>query len=179
MKASGSYAPKGGMHKVSITDMEIDRDQSAAAQLQTGDLKATIDAAVHDGIEKIVVGAIISRDGKVLLLRRKQDDFLGGLDELPSGHVEHGESVLAALRREVQEETGLEVTRVDHLVGQFDYLTGSGKKARQLNFVVEVSCEESGITLTEHSTYRWAGPNEAKALNVSKNVSDQLALFWG
>lgn len=158
--------------------MEIKRDQSAVAQLQTGDLKATLDAAVQDGIEQIVVGAIISRDGKVLLLRRKQDDFLGGLDELPSGHVEHGESVLTALRREVQEETGLEVTRVKHLVGQFDYLTGSGRKARQLNFVVEVSCEQSGITLTEHSAYRWAGSNEVKALNVSKNVSDLLALFW-
>ena len=179
MKGSGSYAPKGGMHKVSITDMEIDRDQSAAAQLQTGDLKATIDAAVHDGIEKIVVGAIISRDGKVLILRRKQDDFLGGLDELPSGHAEHGESVLAALRREVKEETGLEVNRINRLVGQFDYLTQSGKKARQLNFAVEVRCSESEITLTEHSAYGWAGPKEAEALNLSENVSQVLSLYWG
>ena len=102
------------------------------AQLQTGDLKATIDAAVQDGIENIVVGAIISRDGKVLVLRRRQDDFLGGLDELPSGHVEHGEDVLAALRREVKEETGLEITRINGLVGQFDYLTGSEKKGKAI-----------------------------------------------
>ena len=158
--------------------MEIKRDQSAVAQLQTGDLKATIDAAVQDGIEKIVVGAIISRDGKVLLLRRRRDDFLGGLDELPSGHVEHGESILGALRREVQEETGLEVTRVKHLVGQFDYPTGSGKMARQLNFAVEVNCEESEITLTEHSTYKWAGPNEVESLNVSQNVRNVLTSCW-
>lgn len=35
---------------------------------------------------------------------RKQDDYLGGLDELPSGHVEQGERALTALRREVKEE---------------------------------------------------------------------------
>lgn len=155
-----------------------ERDQSAVAQLQTGDLKATLDAAVQDGIEKIVVGAIISRDGMVLVLRRRQDDFLGGLDELPSGHVEHGESALAALRREVKEETGLDVTRANRLVGQFDYLTASGKKARQFNFAVEVSSSESEITLTEHSAYSWAGPNEVEALNLSENVRDVLALYW-
>ena len=148
------------------------------AQLQTGDLQTTLDSAVRDGIEKIVVGAIISEDGKVLVLRRKQDDFLGGLDELPSGHVEHGENILAALRREVKEETGLEVARINHLVGQFDYLTGSGKKARQLNFAVEVSRGESEITLTEHSTYNWVGPIEVEKLNVSQNVINVLASYW-
>ncbi len=114
----------------------------------------------------------------VLVLRRRQDDFLGGLDELPSGHVEHGESALAALRREVKEETGLDVTRANRLVGQFDYLTASGKKARQFNFAVEVSSSESEITLTEHSAYSWAGPNEVEALNLSENVRDVLALYW-
>ena len=143
------------------------------------DLKDTLDSAVRDGIEKIVVGAIICRDGKVLVLRRKQDDFLGGLDELPSGHVEHGESVLAALRREVKEETGLEITRINRLIGQFDYLTVSRKKARQLNFAVDVSWSESEIRLTEHSTYSWAGPRELEALNLSENVSQILALYWG
>lgn len=146
--------------------------------LQTRDLEATLDSAVQDGIEKIVVGAIISEDGKVLVLRRKQDDFLGGLDELPSGHVENGESVLAALRREVKEETGLKVTRINQLVGQFDYLTGSGKKARQLNFAVEVECSDSSITLTEHSTYKWAGPKEVEKLNLSPNLMNVLASYW-
>ena len=116
------------------------------------DLEATLDTAARDGIEKIVVGAIISKGDRVLVLRRREDDFLGGLDELPSGHVEDGESVPDALRREVKEETGLEVIRILRLVGRFDYLTKSRKRARQLNFVVDVQ-RSSGITLSEHSTY--------------------------
>ena len=124
------------------------------------------------------MGAIIPRNGKVLVLRRKQGDYLGGIDELPSGHVEQGESVLQALRREVKEETGLTVTQIHRLDSQFDYLTGSGKKARQLNFVVDVEDSRAKIALSEHSAYCWAGPKEVQALNLSEKTRNALAQFW-
>ena len=124
------------------------------------------------------MGAIISRDGKVLVLRRKHGDYLGGIDELPSGHVEQGEGVLDALRREVKEETGLTVTQIHRLGSQFDYLTGSGKKARQFNFVVDVSDSGKTIILSEHSAYCWAGPKEVQALNLSEKTRNALAQFW-
>ena len=148
------------------------------ARVQAAGIQDRIERALRDGIEKIVVGAIISRDGKVLVLRRKQDDYLGGMDELPSGHVEQGESVLDALRREVKEETGLTVTHIHSLESRFDYLTGSGKKARQLNFVVEVSDRGGRILLSEHSAYCWAGPEEVQALNLSEKTRNALAQFW-
>lgn len=146
--------------------------------LHAADLQAVIDCALRDGIEKIVVGAIISKGGAVLVLRRKHDDYLGGMDELPSGHVEQGESVLDALRREVKEETGLTVTQVHRLDSQFDYLTGSGKKARQLNFVVDVEDSRARIALSEHSAYCWAGPEEVQALNLSEKTRNALERFW-
>lgn len=76
-----------------------------------GDL---IHAADADGITKHVVGAVIpNAEGKVLLLHRADDDYLGGLWELPSGGVDAGESLTEALHREVAEETGLTVTVID------------------------------------------------------------------
>ena len=146
--------------------------------LQTADVKAAIDCALRDGIEKIVVGAIISTNGKVLVLRRKQDDYLGGIDELPSGHVEHRESILSALRREVREETGLTVTKVHRLESQFDYLTASGKKARQFNFAVDVLDTGERIILSEHSAYCWAGPMEVEALNLTEKTRHSLEQYW-
>ena len=145
---------------------------------EAADIESALECARRDGIEKIVVGAIISRDGKVLVLRRKQDGYLGGIDELPSGHVEQAEGVLAALRREVKEETGLIVIHIRRLESQFDYLTGSGKKARQLNFVVDVSDGENTIILSEHSAYCWAGPKEVQALNLSEKTRNALVQFW-
>lgn len=61
------------------------------------------------------VAAIIRNgDGEVLLQRRSDNGLWG----LPGGSVEIGESVSVAIRREVQEETGL-VVEVDRLVGVY------------------------------------------------------------
>jgi 8-oxo-dGTP diphosphatase len=55
------------------------------------------------------VGAVIFRGDEVLLVRRGQEPQKGALS-LPGGLVEVGESLTAALHREVLEETGLTVT---------------------------------------------------------------------
>jgi ADP-ribose pyrophosphatase YjhB (NUDIX family) len=58
--------------------------------------------------------AVIVRDGRVLLGRRREDPSAGRWD-LPGGFLEEGEDALAALHREVLEETGLAVRPVEFL----------------------------------------------------------------
>ncbi len=58
-----------------------------------------------DGVQQLVVGAIVEHDGRILLLRRPGNDFMGGIWELPSGKVD-----------EVEEETGLRVTGVNRYI---------------------------------------------------------------
>ena len=85
----------------------------------------------QEGIVKNVVGAIILNEkNKVLIMSRKTDDFMGGIDELPSGNMEQGENIYDALVREVKEETNLEVVNVKLYIESFDYISGKGKKAR-------------------------------------------------
>jgi A/G-specific adenine glycosylase len=58
-------------------------------------------------IEAVV--AIIARDGRYLIQQRADKGLLAGLWEFPGGKVEPGESLTAALKREVREEVGVEV----------------------------------------------------------------------
>lgn len=52
--------------------------------------------------------ALVDRDGRILLSRRPQGKAHAGLWEFPGGKVEPGESVEAALVRELREELGVE-----------------------------------------------------------------------
>lgn len=53
---------------------------------------------------KTVVAALIEKDGKYLIAKRKSDQALGGLWEFPGGKVEGGETEVEALEREIIEE---------------------------------------------------------------------------
>lgn len=57
---------------------------------------------------------VLERDGRVLLGRRRNDPGAGRWD-LPGGFLHEGEDVLQGLRREVREETGLELEPLEFL----------------------------------------------------------------
>jgi len=59
----------------------------------------------------IGIGVIIIRDGKILLGKRLQAHGAGSWC-CPGGHLEYGESFEGCARREVREETGLEIENI-------------------------------------------------------------------
>lgn len=68
---------------------------------------------------KLAVGAIIPKDGGIVLVRRAIYPGFG-MWSFPAGYVNRGEGVESALRREVREETGLEII-VGRIVGLYSY----------------------------------------------------------
>lgn len=128
--------------------------------------------AERDEVRRLVVGAVVVRHHRVLILRRRRSDFLGGRWELPSGVVEPGEALDHALTREIAEETGLRVTEVSDYLGEFDYLSSSGARTRQFTFVAEVAAT-GPVTLTEHDAHLWT------RLNGELPVSDEVREILG
>ncbi|NES93689.1 MAG: NUDIX hydrolase [Desertifilum sp. SIO1I2] len=61
--------------------------------------------------------SIISRlpDGRIVLVRRRDN----GLWSIPGGLVDWGEDIPTAVRRELAEETGLELVKISRLVGVY------------------------------------------------------------
>lgn len=127
--------------------------------------------AKAEGIQKIVAGGIVlNKRREVLVMTRKPDDFLGGIDELPSGNLEGSETILEGLKREIKEETGMDVAKIESYLDHFDYLSGSGKRTRQFNFVI-IPKDASRVVLTEHDAYQW---QTAQAALANPKITPQV-----
>jgi mutator protein MutT len=102
---------------------------------------------------KPAVGAVLVRDGKVLLSRRAREPH-AGLWDLPGGFLESGEHPEAGIVRELREETGL-AARVVSLVhvGVGDYF-GHGT----VNLVYLCEAEGEPRAMDDSADLRWVDP---------------------
>jgi 8-oxo-dGTP diphosphatase len=108
---------------------------------------------------RIVVGAALVRDGRVLAARRTRPAAAAGRWELPGGAVEPGEDEATALARELREELALDDARVGDRVGPAVALPGE----RVLHIRV---CRADGEpSALEHDALRWVGPDELDGLD--------------
>ncbi|HEJ9485438.1 NUDIX hydrolase [Proteus terrae] len=106
-----------------------------------------------DKYDRIVVGGIIKVDDisdKVLFLKRSQHEFMPNVWEIPSGGIEEGESILQALKREIKEETNLDILYIEKFVSAVDYLANEAK-CLQINF--NVRCSGKVKLSDEHSEF--------------------------
>ncbi|WP_338071407.1 NUDIX domain-containing protein [Actinomadura bangladeshensis] len=135
--------------------------------------------AGRDGVAKLVVGAVVHMGGRVLILRRSVDDpFMAGIEELPSGGVEPGEDLIAALGRELAEEIGWagQLVLDPGFVTHFDYVSGSGRRARQYTF--GLAHDGRPIVLSaEHTGSRWLGAHEVADSDVTAETARTI-LDW-
>ncbi|MEO8893926.1 MAG: 8-oxo-dGTP diphosphatase MutT [Coleofasciculaceae cyanobacterium] len=64
----------------------------------------------------IGVGVIWNQHKQILIDKRRPEGLLGGLWEFPGGKIEAGETVEECIKREIQEELGIEVEVGDRVI---------------------------------------------------------------
>lgn len=77
-------------------------------------------------------------DGRIVLIQRRDN----GLWALPGGIVDWGEDVITAVKRELREETGLEVVKIRRLVGVY---SAPDRDPRMHSICIAVEAEVTGI----------------------------------
>jgi len=127
------------------------------------------------------VGAVIFADGdRVVLVRRRHPPLVGSWS-LPGGAVEVGETLEQAVRREVNEETGLDV-EVGPLVAAVDHIERDLDGNVVFHFViVDYLCRARGGVLTaggDAGAVRLAGPAELDSPEIAERTRDVIARGW-
>lgn len=110
----------------------------------------------------VTVGVLINAAGEVLLAQRPQDKSWPDWWEFPGGKIESGESAYEALRRELKEELGINITQATPWV-RYDYEYPKTKVRLAFFLVTAWEGEPKGIE--GQQGLRWVTPEQAAHLD--------------
>ena len=124
-------------------------------------------------------GALVHRGGRLLLVKRNERPGKG-MWSFPGGAVEIGETTAEAARREVKEETGLEI----ELEGLFDVVTylprDRGPGAKNQVIVVDYLARPKSLRVrlnSESSAFGWFTPLQVEKLWTTDKVKECARKF--
>ena len=118
------------------------------------------------------VGAVVVRDGRALLVRRAHEPRKGEWS-LPGGLLDLGESLVDAARREVKEETGLDV-EIGPMIETFDRVHRDGGGRIRYHFViVDFVCwsnEGEAVAGSDAEAVAWVSADEIDGYGVNAHA---------
>jgi 8-oxo-dGTP diphosphatase len=122
------------------------------------------------------VGAIIIKDGRVVLVKRAHPPIQGQWS-IPGGVLEVGEFVREAAIREAREETGLTV-EPGELLGVYDRILRDDQKRVQYHYLlVDFLCRPVGGQLqaaTDAAEVRWFTREQLPTLNLAEDTFEVI-----
>ena len=129
----------------------------------------------------LAVSAAIVRGGKVLVVRRARRPAQG-VYTLPGGVVETGETLIEAVRREVREETALEIEPVA-LAGHREAILRDKDGRAERHFVILCFAARwlgGEPKLNEElSEALWLDPSELKGLRTTEGLAEIVTAALG
>ena len=120
------------------------------------------------------VGAIVVKDGSLLMVRRAKEPYEGRWS-VPGGTLEHGEYLTDAVRREVLEETGVEV-EVGALLGILELWRDPHYVI--LDYVATPTGDATPRAGSDAAEVRWVPLDEVPSLECTPRFVETLK-GWG
>ena len=136
--------------------------------MSSPDFAALQARAEAEGLRVTVGALLVDEDGRAFVHRRGPDRSLfPGCWDIVGGHVEPGEGLLAALAREVEEETGWRVVGTPTLVHVSDW-----EGRREFDFLVDVEGDlgRPRLEVPKHVEFRWMGADDVSILAENRDI---------
>ncbi|MBP1660857.1 MAG: mismatch repair protein MutT [Candidatus Aminicenantes bacterium] len=124
---------------------------------------------------KVVTAAVVEREGRVLVARRKAGLVAAGLWEFPGGKLEDGEDPRRGLERELREELGVEASAGELLCS----IPFNGATASFELVVFRTELMPGEFRPTDHDELRWLEPGEMDESLFSKPDRPVVRLLAG
>ncbi len=128
-------------------------------------------------VQKIVLAGIVVDNGKALIVHRsKDDDSFPDFWEVPGGKRDLFEKTPDGLKREVKEETGLDI-EVGDPVGVFEFKAENKEEIRdstQISFLVKPVGEIKVKLSSEHQNFAWVTKEELDNYNLSEETKGAI-----
>ena len=115
----------------------------------------------------VMVDAVVIENEKLLLVTRKKDPFKGFLT-FPGGKVDEGEKVEDAVKRELREETSLDIEPTDILGVYSDPSRDPRGHRISVTFIAKVISGEAKPS-SDAESIEWLSVNEIKELGFDHN----------
>lgn len=135
----------------------------------------------YPDLPRVAVGAVVFKDGCVLLVRRAKAPALGQW-AIPGGSVRLGETLQAAAEREIREETGIHITAGDP-VYTFEVVDrDSENRIRYHYIIIDLEAVYQGGAVRPGDDAReacWVAAHELKKLAVSRPTRQLLHRRYG
>ncbi len=117
---------------------------------------------------ELTVLCLIHKDDEYLLQDRVAEDWKGYT--LPGGHIERGESIVDAVVREMEEETGLTILN-PHLCGVKHFPIENG---RYIVFLFEADQFEGQLKSSDEGQMNWVKKSELNKVNLVNDFYDLI-----
>lgn len=113
---------------------------------------------------KVYISTIVKSDDQILLIEEGKPNCYGKWN-VPSGHLEEDENILAGAVREVKEETGLDAKLI-RLIGVYNNQY-EGNNSIQFSFLAEAnSTDKPSFDRQEILDAKWVKINELSSYNL-------------
>ena len=116
-----------------------------------------------------------NKEGKYLLVRRSSDKYpeVGPKWDIVGGRINPGETLLENLKREIKEETNLDMNKEPELVAAQDILRVPERHVVRLTFVGEIEGEPE--IDDDHTEFRWFTAEQIREIeNLDKYVKELI-----